>query len=123
MPWWNSKVSALIAQRTDDGQLIVLGTGQRESKGVKRGYVADMASTEIAIREAVEQAERLAGTNIEDVWVSFSAGGHRSNRSTRGCAPAQESRGTPVSRSAVRSSVTPSRRSRETRWATTRSAE
>ena len=71
----SSKVSALIAQRTDDGQLIVLGTGQRESKGVKRGYVADMASTEIAIREAVEQAERLAGTNIEDVWVSFSAGG------------------------------------------------
>ncbi|MEZ0244897.1 MAG: cell division protein FtsA [Sphingomonas sp.] len=71
----SSKVSALIAQRTDDGQLIVLGTGQRESKGVKRGYVADMASTELAIREAVEQAERLAGTNIEDVWVSFSAGG------------------------------------------------
>ena len=71
----SSKVSALIAQRTDDGQLVVLGTGQRESRGVKRGYVADMASTEIAIREAVEQAERIAGTNIEDVWVSFSAGG------------------------------------------------
>jgi len=71
----SSKVSALIAQRTDDGQLVVLGTGQRESKGVKRGYVADMAVTELAIREAVEQAERIAGQNIEDVWVSFSAGG------------------------------------------------
>lgn len=71
----SSKVSALIAQKTDDGQLVVLGTGQRESKGVKRGYVADMAATELAIREAVEQAERIAGQNIEDVWVSFSAGG------------------------------------------------
>lgn len=71
----SSKVSALIAQKTDDGQLVVLGTGQRESRGVKRGYVADMAATELAIREAVEQAERIAGTNIEDVWVSFSAGG------------------------------------------------
>jgi cell division protein FtsA len=71
----SSKVSALIAQRTDDGQLVVLGTGQRESKGVKRGYVHDMQSTELAIREAVEQAERIAGQNIEDVWVSFSAGG------------------------------------------------
>lgn len=71
----SSKVSALIAQKTDDGQLVVLGTGQRESRGVKRGYVADMATTEIAIREAVEQAERIAGQNIEDVWVSFSAGG------------------------------------------------
>ncbi|MEI9852071.1 MAG: cell division protein FtsA [Sphingomonas sp.] len=71
----SSKVSALIAQKTGDGELVVLGTGQRESRGVKRGYVADMAATELAIREAVEQAERIAGFNIEDVWVGFSAGG------------------------------------------------
>jgi cell division protein FtsA len=55
--------------------LIVLGTGQRESRGVKRGYIADMAATEAAVREAVEQAERIAGINIENVWVGFSAGG------------------------------------------------
>ncbi|HEY0623476.1 cell division protein FtsA [Sphingomonas sp.] len=71
----SSKVSALIAQKGDGGELMVLGTGQRESRGVQRGYVADMHATEIAVREAVEQAERIAGTNIEDVWVSFSAGG------------------------------------------------
>lgn len=71
----SSKVSALIAQKGDGGELVVLGTGQRESRGVRRGYIADMAATEAAVREAVEQAERIAGTNIEDVWVSFSAGG------------------------------------------------
>lgn len=71
----SSKVSALIAQKMDGGELVVLGTGQRESKGVKRGYVADMSATEAAVREAVEQAERIAGINIEDVWVAFSAGG------------------------------------------------
>jgi cell division protein FtsA len=69
------KVSALIAEATEGGDIQVLGTGQRESRGVRRGYIADMDSTERAIREAVEQAERIAGTNIEDVWVSFSAGG------------------------------------------------
>lgn len=73
------KVSALIASRGEDGALTVLGTGQRESRGVKRGYIADMGTTELAVREAVEQAERIAGTNIEDVWVSFSAGGLVSN--------------------------------------------
>jgi cell division protein FtsA len=73
------KVSALIAERGDEGQLNVLGTGQRESKGVRRGYIADMDATERSVREAVEQAERIAGTNIEDVWVSFSAGGLVSN--------------------------------------------
>lgn len=70
-----SKVSAMIAHKQDSGQLQVLGTGQRESRGVKRGYVADMAQTEQSVREAVEQAERIAGTNIDTVWVSFSAGG------------------------------------------------
>ncbi|MBK8628838.1 MAG: cell division protein FtsA [Sphingomonadales bacterium] len=69
------KVSALIAELQDNGEMQVLGTGQRESRGVKRGYVADMDATEKAIRETVEQAERIAGTNIEDVWVNFSAGG------------------------------------------------
>ncbi|WNO53106.1 cell division protein FtsA [Stakelama saccharophila] len=71
----SSKVSALIAQKGDGEELVVLGTGQRESKGVKRGYIADMHATELAVREAVEQAEKIAGFNIEDVWVSFSAGG------------------------------------------------
>ncbi len=71
----SSKVSALIAHAPEDGELLVLGTGQRESRGVRRGYIADMERTEGAIREAMEQAERIAGTNIEDVWVSFSSGG------------------------------------------------
>jgi len=34
----SSKVSALIVARGEDGRLTVLGTGQRESRGVKRGY-------------------------------------------------------------------------------------
>lgn len=71
----SAKVSAMIAKRGDGGELIVLGTGQRESKGVKRGYISDIQATEAAVREAVEQAERIAGTNIENVWASFSAGG------------------------------------------------
>ncbi len=71
----SSKICALIAQKGEGGALRILGTGQRESRGVKRGYIADMEVTERAVREAVEQAERIAGINIEDVWVSFSAGG------------------------------------------------
>lgn len=71
----SSKVCALIGRSADGGEIEVLGTGQRESRGVRRGYVSDMEATENAIREAVEQAERMAGVNIEKVWVSFSAGG------------------------------------------------
>jgi len=71
----SSKVSAMIAEPGEDGRLRILGTGQRESRGVKRGFVADMERSETAIREAVEQAERIAGTNIDQVFVGYSAGG------------------------------------------------
>lgn len=71
----SSKVSALIVGRTDAGELLVLGTGQRASEGVKRGYITDMQATELAVREAVEQAERIAGLNIDHVHVSCTSGG------------------------------------------------
>jgi cell division protein FtsA len=69
----------MIAEPEEGGRLRILGTGQRESRGVKRGFIADMEKSEIAIREAVEQAERIAGTNIDQVFVGFSAGGLVSN--------------------------------------------
>ncbi len=71
----SSKVSALIAGKTDKDELIVLGTGQRESRGVSRGCVANMEQAELSVRQAVEQAERIAGLNIDKVWVGLSAGG------------------------------------------------
>jgi cell division protein FtsA len=71
----SSKVSALIAGKTDTGELIALGTGQRESRGVVRGCIADIEQAELSVRHAVEQAERIAGVNIDRVWVGISAGG------------------------------------------------
>ena len=69
----------MIAEPEEDGRLRILGTGQRQSRGVKRGFIADMEKSEIAIREAVDQAERIAGTGIDQVFVGFSAGGLVSN--------------------------------------------
>ena len=51
----SSKVSALIAGLTDSGELLVLGTGQRESRGVTRGCIADVEQAELSVRHAVEQ--------------------------------------------------------------------
>ena len=71
----SSKVSALIVTPGGDGRLTVLGTGQRESRGVKRGYITDMAASEFSVREAVELAERMSGVTVDDVWASYGAGG------------------------------------------------
>ena len=81
----SSKVSALIVTRDPDGRLRVLGTGQRESRGVKRGYVTDMEASEVAVREAVEfviDCERRAlrredhkpANGINDALVARQAG-------------------------------------------------
>ena len=67
----SSKVSAMIARADEDGRLTVLGTGQRESRGVKRGFITDMAASEFAVREAVELAERMSGLTVEDVWAEL----------------------------------------------------
>ena len=65
----------MIARQDEEGRLTVLGTGQRESRGVKRGFITDMAASEFAVREAVELAERMSGLTVEDVWASYGAGG------------------------------------------------
>ena len=71
----SSKVCAMIASVDDENNLTVLGTGQRESRGVRRGFVTDMGLSEFAVREAVELAERMAGQTVDDVWASYGAGG------------------------------------------------
>ncbi len=74
----SSKVCALIAGKTDSGELIALGTGQRESRGMVRGCIADIEQAELSVRHAVEQAERIAGINIDRVTIGISAGGFAS---------------------------------------------
>ncbi len=71
----SSKVCAMIASIDEEQSLTVLGTGQRESRGVKRGFVTDMGLSEFAVREAVELAERMAGHTVDDVWAGYGAGG------------------------------------------------
>ncbi len=67
------KVCALIAELGDEGKLTVLGTGQRASRGVRRGAIFDREAAEAAIRETVEQAESIAGFNVENAWIGFGA--------------------------------------------------
>ena len=69
------RVSAMIAGFTETGEMVVLGSGHREAKGIKRGYVTDMNAATHAVREAVEKAEKLAGTSVSSVWIGCSGAG------------------------------------------------
>jgi cell division protein FtsA len=69
------RISAIIAGITEHGEMQVLGSSSRAAQGIKRGYVTDMAAATYAVRDAVERAEKLAGTNVTSVWIGCSGAG------------------------------------------------
>ncbi|HEU4650495.1 MAG TPA: cell division protein FtsA, partial [Croceibacterium sp.] len=69
------RISAMIAGVSETGEMIVLGSGHRAAQGIRRGYVTDMAAATYAVRDAIERAEKLAGTNVSSVWIGCSGAG------------------------------------------------
>ncbi|WP_340587083.1 cell division protein FtsA [Erythrobacter alti] len=69
------RVSAMIAALMENGEMQVLGSGHRASQGISRGYVVDMAAATYAARDALDRAEKLAGTSVESVWIGCSGAG------------------------------------------------
>ena len=52
----------------------VLGIGHQRSRGLKSGVITDLTEAETAVRAAVDQAERMAGVELEEVYVSVACG-------------------------------------------------
>ena len=69
------RISAMIAGISEGGQLEVLGSGHRASAGIRRGFVVDMPAATHAVRDALDRAEKLAGTGVDTVWIGASGAG------------------------------------------------
>jgi len=78
-----SKVVAMVAELGDEGQLQVVGIGAQESRGLKRGIVANIESTVLSIKRAIEEAELMADCKINAVTVSM-GGNHISSMNSHG---------------------------------------
>ena len=70
-----SKVVAIVAELHADGEIEVIGTGQHESNGLKKGVVVDIEKTVASIQAALEEAEITSGNKIQQV-VTGIAGSH-----------------------------------------------
>ena len=70
-----SKVVALVAELTPDGQFNVVGVGQTASKGLKKGVVVNIEATVQSIQKALEEAEVMADRQIVQVFTGI-AGNH-----------------------------------------------
>jgi cell division protein FtsA len=75
----SSKVVCLIAS-IDNGEVRILGYGHKESKGIMGSAVSDMRLAQKAVTNAVAEAERMAGLNIDRLLVGISGSQVKSSR-------------------------------------------
>jgi cell division protein FtsA len=78
-----TKVCAMVAAPRPGGGLDVVGVGAAPSRGLRRGVVVNIDSTVEAIRQAVAEAEQMAGAEVSAVYAGV-AGGHIRSVNSRG---------------------------------------
>ena len=78
-----SKVVAIVGEIQEDGQLEVVGFGSNPSRGLKRGVVVNIEATVNSIQRAVEEAELMAGCDINAVFAGI-AGSHVKSLNSHG---------------------------------------
>lgn len=67
-----SRVRCVIGEPSSDGQMNIVGIGEAESKGLRRGVVTSTESVAESIRKAVGEAERVSGLEVESAFVNLS---------------------------------------------------
>lgn len=69
----STKIVCFIAAVGAHGSIEIIGIGHNLSVGIKAGLITDVKAAELAIAQAVESAERMAGERVEKVYVTMSA--------------------------------------------------
>lgn len=70
-----SKVVAIVGELTGPESLDIIGIGSYPSRGLKKGVVINIDATVHSIQRAVEEAELMAGCQIQSVYTGI-AGSH-----------------------------------------------
>jgi len=75
----SAKTTVVIAEVVGDlprsPRIKILGVGQARTTGLRRGVVADIEETTRSIRKSFEDAERMAGAHVAEVYAGI-AGAH-----------------------------------------------
>jgi cell division protein FtsA len=81
-----TKICVLVAHQLDAEHIELIGMGKSPSDGLKKGVVVDIARTVNSIKNAVKEAEIMAGCSIESAYVGIS-GGHIQSMNSHGMVP------------------------------------
>jgi cell division protein FtsA len=78
-----SKVCVLVGEINDRGQLEIIGKGTAPMRGTRRGNIINLDQAIEAVKRAVDEAEVMAGLQIEAAYVGV-AGDHIRSVNSRG---------------------------------------
>ena len=78
-----TKICCIIGETKDNEKIDIIGIGQYPSRGLRKGVVVNIDSTVESIKNAVEEAELMAGCEIDSVYVGI-AGGHINSLNSHG---------------------------------------
>lgn len=78
-----SKVVAIVGEITPEGKIEIIGLGSHPSRGLKKGVVVNIESTVQSIQRAIEEAELMAGCQINSVYTGI-AGSHIKSLNSHG---------------------------------------
>ncbi len=67
-----SRVRCVIGEVSESGMVDVVGIGQAEARGLKRGIVGKSELVTESIKKAVEDAERISGLEVQLVSINLS---------------------------------------------------
>ncbi len=81
----STKICTLIAAAHNGGMESV-GFGKVDSKGLKKGVVVNLEATVEAIKRSVHEAELMAGSEVDEVFVGL-AGPHIRSFNSKGAVP------------------------------------
>lgn len=84
-----TKICAIVGETTDDGGVDIIGIGTHPSKGLRKGVVINIESTVHSIRQAVQEAELMAGCEVTHVYAGI-AGGHIKGFNSHGIVAVKE---------------------------------
>jgi cell division protein FtsA len=77
------KTVAIIGEITEEQKVEIIGIGVAESRGIRKGVVVNLEETISAIKRAQEEAELMAGVEIDSAYVGIS-GSHIKSFNSRG---------------------------------------
>ncbi|MFQ5721680.1 MAG: cell division protein FtsA, partial [Candidatus Aminicenantales bacterium] len=77
------KVAAIIGEITEEKKIEIIGIGSADSKGLRKGVVVNLEATVEAIKKAQEEAELMAGVEIDSAFIGIS-GAHIKSFNSRG---------------------------------------